>query len=54
MVANWKETIMTVMKEGMAKMIMGPLLELALDAHTEIELDDFEDLKENPMLMPFM
>ena len=54
MVANWKETIMTVMKDGMPKMIMGPLLELALDAHTEIELDDFEDLKENPMLIPFM
>jgi len=37
-----------------AKKILPAVLELALDADIDIQFDDFEDLRENPMLAPLM
>lgn len=37
-----------------AKMVLPAILELALDADIDIQFDDFEDLRENPMLQPLM
>lgn len=33
---------------------MGPLFDIALDASIDINLDSFEDLKDNPKLAPAM
>lgn len=36
------------------KKILPPILELAFDADIDVQFDDFEDLRENPMLQPLM
>ena len=37
-----------------ARQVLPTVLELALDADIDIQFDDFEDLRENPMLQPLM
>jgi len=37
-----------------AKQVLPTILELALDADIDIQFDDFEDLRENPILQPLM
>ena len=37
-----------------AQKVLPTILELAFDADIDIQFDDFEDLKDNPMLQPMM
>jgi len=50
LVANWKQEIVDMINNETAKMVLPAILELALDADIDIQFDDFEDLRENPML----
>lgn len=45
-----------IKQEGAKQMfgMMGPLFDIALDASIDINLDSFEDLKDNPKLAPAM
>ena len=37
-----------------ARKVLPTILELAFDADIDIQFDDFEDLRDNPMLQPLM
>jgi len=49
-VDNWKQEIVDMINNETMKKILPPILELAFDADIDVQFDDFEDLRENPML----
>lgn len=54
LVQNWKQEIVDMINNETARKVLPTILELAFDADIDIQFDDFEDLRENPMLQPLM